>query len=307
MQEFINDIETRTCKLKKILKNPEAWTVLKNWLLTELAYTSNAIEGNTLTRRETALAITENITASSKPIKDYIEARNHSDAFKLILKLSKNKSPVSEDDILTIHREILKGINDSYSGRYRNINVRISGSRVVLPNSAKVYDLMKKFNKWLFENKFYPPHKASEAHLKLISIHPFIDGNGRTARLLMNLILLKAGYLPSIIRRRDRRQYLDVIELAQITDNKISYAEFMTKAYIRSLDTYLDIFNKNKSDVQYNKLLKISKFAEVAGMPVSTIRYYLRVGKIKPIAKTDSDYMLFSYKQIKEVEKLQNK
>jgi Fic family protein len=301
MQELFKEITIREKQIKAIICNTQKMRVLHDWLSTELAYTSNAIEGNTLTRKETNRAITQNITTGSKPIKDYLEAKKHADAFKLILKLAKNKRDIAESNILNIHKQILKGIDEDFSGRYRNVRVRISGSQVVLPNPLKVYDLMQDFLKWLKENKLCPDYKAAMAHLKFVSIHPFIDGNGRTARLLINLILLKNSLLPLIIRPRDRKQYINVIEEAQLSGNVKKYNRFMLNAYIRSMDTYIDMFNENTSDIQTNKLLQIGAFAKAANVPVSTIRYYLKIGKIKPVSKTDGDYMLFSKTQVKKI------
>ncbi|MCL1971390.1 MAG: Fic family protein [Endomicrobia bacterium] len=303
MQDLLKEIAVKEEQIKLIVKDAQKMRVLQDWLLTELAYTSNAIEGNTLTRRETVRAIAENITTGSKPVKDYIEAKNHADAFKLVLELSKDKRDITENDILDIHRQILKGIDEDFSGRYRNVRVRIAGSQVILPNPAKVYDLMHDFVKWLKESELDPAHKASVAHFDFVSIHPFIDGNGRTARLLMNLILLKNGLLPLIIRPRDRKHYINVIEEAQLTQKNEYYERFMLNAYIRSMNTYIEMFDEKTSDIPVNKLLKISDFAKAAGVPVSTIRYYLRIGKIKPVSKTDGDYMLFSKEQIKEITK----
>jgi Fic family protein len=304
MKELLKDISIKEKQIKAIVKNAQKTKALRNWLLTELAYTSNAIEGNILTRKETDRAITQNITTGSKPIKDYLEAKNHADAFNFVLELAENKKNISENDILAVHKRILKGIDENFSGRYRNVRVRISASQVVFPNSVKVYDLMKGFMQWLKTSELSPAEKAAKAHLKFVSIHPFIDGNGRTARLLTNLILLKAGLLPLIIRPRDRKQYINVIEKAQMSGNTENYDRFMLNAYIRSMDVYIEMFNENNSDIQINKLLKISEFAKAANIPVSTVRYYLRIGKIKPVSKTDGDYMLFSKKQIKEIKSL---
>jgi Fic family protein len=301
MKELLQDISIKEKQIKAIVKNTQKTKALRDWLLTELAYTSNAIEGNTLTRKETDRAITQNITTGSKPIKDYLEAKNHADAFNFVLELSGNKKNISENDILAVHKQILKGIDENFSGRYRNVRVRISASQVVFPNSVKVYDLMKGFMQWLKTSKLSPAEKAVKAHLKFVSIHPFIDGNGRTARLLTNLILLKAGLLPLIIRPRDRKQYINVIEQAQLSGNTENYDRFMLNAYIRSMNAYIEMFNENTPDIQPNKLLKISEFAKAANVPVSTIRYYLRIGKIKPVSKTDGDYMLFSKEQVKEI------
>jgi Fic family protein len=301
MKEILEKIVNKNKQLAKILKNPQAKEVLINWLVTELAYTSNHIEGNTLTRHETELAITEGIATSEKPIKDYIEATNHADAFKLILELSIKKEDITENDILKIHKEVLKGVDEEFAGRYRNVRVRISGSTVIMPNPLKVPDLMKEFIKHINSKAMSTPEMALEAHFKFVSIHPFIDGNGRVGRLLMNLILLKGGYWPIIIRPRDRKRYINSIEKGQLTEDLAQYNAFMFKAFERTIDTYIDMFDNSKPDVQQNKLLKISQFAKAAGVPVSTIRYYLRVGKIKPVSKTQGDYMLFSLDQVKEI------
>ena len=301
MKEILNSIIVKNKQLAKILKNPQAKEGLNNWLLTELAYTSNHIEGNTLTREETALAITEGITIAQKPVKDYLEATNHAEAFKFILELSAKKGDITEDDILKIHRKVLAGINEEYAGRYRNVRVRIAGSSVVMPNPLKVPDLMKEFVSFVNSQSLVTPEMAISAHFKFVSIHPFIDGNGRVGRLLMNLILLKGGYQPIIIRPRDRKQYINSIERGQLKEDLMPYNAFMLKAFERSIDTYIDMFDNAASDVQQNKLMKISEFAKACGVPVSTIRYYLRVGKIKPAAKTAGDYMLFSEDQVKEI------
>ena len=303
MREIIKSIELKKNILSKILKNHQAKRVLNKWLLTELAYTSNAVEGNTLTRRETALAIEQNVTSASKPLNDYLEAKNHSNAFILILKLALKSKKISENDVLAVHASILKGINDSNGGKYRNVRVRIAGSGAVFPNPLKVSQLMKNFTKWLNTAKYDAVKKGVEAHFKLVSIHPFIDGNGRTARLLMNLILIKEGYQPIIIRPRDRKRYIDTIETGQIKQDMEPYNNFMYKALERSMQTYIDMLATKKSHVETGNLLTISKFAKQAKLPVSTIRYYLRAGKLKPVARTDGDYMLFSKKQIKNLKK----
>ncbi|WP_373477530.1 Fic family protein [Candidatus Endomicrobiellum devescovinae] len=301
MKDLLKEITNKEKQIKLIVKNLEKMRVLRDWLLTELAYTSNAIEGNTLTRKETNRAITQNITTGSKPIKDYLEAKNHADAFEFVLKLSKSSKSISENDVLSLHKQILKGIDEDYSGRYRNVRVRISGSQVILPNALKVPDLMQDFFKWLKASKEPVSLTAIQSHLQFVSIHPFIDGNGRTARLLTNLILLKNGLLPLIIRPRDRKQYINSIEEAQLRGNAQNYEKFMLNAYVRSMDTYIEMFDEQKSDIQTNKLLKISEFAKLAKVPVSTIRYYLRIGKIKPVSKTKGDYMLFSKEQVKDL------
>ena len=293
MINVMDKIRINTKVLKSLLKNKDARDVLNRWLMTELAYTSNAIEGNTLTRRETTLAIQENLTSGSKPITHYMEAVNHAKAFEFVLEQAASSASVNTDIILKIHRFILSGIDDANAGFYRTVPVRISGLRTVLPNPLKVPDLMAQFDVWLTEPDNDAINKAIEAHYRLVTIHPFKDGNGRTARLLMNLILIRAVGMPIIIRKIDRKRYLDALEQRQTRDNPIPYQNFMLNALNRSLQTAIDLLDTTKDDVSQKKLVTIAKFAKLAGVPTSTIRYWVQTGKIKPTTYTDAGYMLF--------------
>ena len=292
-----NTIILKKQKLDRLLKNTNNRTVLFDWLRTELAYTSNAVEGNTLSRRETALAINENITSGAKPIKDYIEARNHADAFGFVL--DSLERAADKKLVLGIHKRILSGIDDANAGAYRNVRVRISGSAVVMPNHMKVPELMDDFFKWLTRPSRDAIAKAFDAHFRLVSIHPFIDGNGRTARLMMNFILMCGGFAPVIVRPRDRKRYLDALENYQMTGDGAKYEKFMIAALSRSLSIALDVLGKDAPDAR--KMLTISKFAAAADLPVSTIRHWVNIGKLKPAAYTESGYMLFEPRQAKEL------
>lgn len=297
--EMLKEIETKKEQLDNILKNKQALRVFRTWLLTELSYTSNNIEGNSLTRKETVFAITKGLTASSKPIKDYQEIINHAKASRLILKLSQNNKAITENDILNIHKEVLKGLeDDDCIGKYRNIKVRISGSKVIVPHHSKIQGLIEELINFINSKQLNVIEIAIIAHFKFIAINPFIDGNGRTARLLLNLILLKNNYYPVIIRARDRKNYIKSIEKGELKNDLSLYRNFMYKAIDNSYQTYIDMFD-NKNEKTDKELLTIGKFAKAAQVPISTVRYYLRVGKLKPISKTESDYMLFSKEQIK--------
>lgn len=297
MNRIVQDIETRKNKLCELLKLENNVELLNKWLKTELSYTSNAIEGNTLTRRETALIIEENITSSSKNINEYLEAKNHAEAFEYIINLSKDdKLIINKDIILNIHKIILKGIDDLNAGFYRSAMVRISGSNTVLPNPIKVPELMDEFNSWLINCNFNSLDNIFDTHYKLVSIHPFIDGNGRTARLLMNLLLMRNNYCPIIIRTIDRKRYLDSLEKYQITGESKEYYTFMLRRLKRSFETIINLFNATSFKTT-NKLLTIAKFAKLHNLPVSTVRYWVQIGKIKPISYTNSGYMLFDEEQ----------
>ena len=292
MNSILDEIKTNRQKLITLLENPNNKKEMYKWLKTELAYTSNAIEGNTLTRKETELVIDDGITSTSKPIQHYIEAVNHAKAFeKIITFLDENKN-INENFMLNIHKIILTGLDDDNAGFYRNCRVRISGSTVIMPNPIKVPDLMTDFYNWLSDNMDNEPLTAILAHLKFVSIHPFVDGNGRCARLLMNTILLKFGFTPIIIRPADRKKYLSVVENSQLKGDDKLYLIFMLNLLNRSLKFLITMLDTD-IDIEPNELLTISKYAKLKNVPVSTIRYWVKVGKIKPASYTDSGYMLF--------------
>lgn len=292
MQNILSEIKTNKEKLIKILENKNNKAEFYKWLKTELAYTSNAIEGNTLTRKETQLVIEENLTSSSKPLKNYIEAVNHAKAFCKILELIENNSTLNENTILDIHKIILIGLDDTNAGFYRNCRVRISGSNTILPNPLKVPVLMEEFYKWLSANIKNEPITAIMAHLKFVSIHPFTDGNGRTARLLMNVLLLKYGYAPIIVRPTDRKKYLTAIENYQTKNDEENYIKFMLRILNRSMKIAINMFEIENIATK-SELLTISKYAKYKGVPTSTIRYWVEIGKIKPTSYTNAGYMLF--------------
>ena len=161
-----------------------------------------------------------------------------------------------------------------------------------MPNPIKVPDLMTNFYNWLSDNMDNEPITAILAHLKFVSIHPFVDGNGRCARLLMNTILLKFGFAPIVIRPTDRKKYLSVVENYQLKGNDKPYLTFMLNLLNRSLKVLITMLDTD-IDLEQNDLLTISKYAKYKNIPISTIRYWIKTGKILPSSYTDSGYMLF--------------
>lgn len=292
MNTVLTEIKNKQKKLKELLTNTNNQKEMIKWLKTELAYTSNAIEGNTLTRKETELVIDNGITSTSKPLRDYIEAVNHAKAFEKIITFLEQDNNINENFMLNIHKIILTGLDNDNAGFYRNCRVRISGSTVIMPNPIKVPDLMSEFYNWLNKNMNNEPITAILAHLKFVSIHPFVDGNGRCARLLMNTILLKFGFTPIIIRPTDRKKYLSVIEQFQLKGDDKPYTIFMLKILNRSLKILISILDTS-IDITQDELLTISKYAKYKNVPISTIRYWVKIGKLEPTSYTDSGYMLF--------------
>ena len=280
---------------------------LDDWFRVELTYTSNAIEGNTLTRQETALVVEKGLTVGGKSLKEHLEATNHASALDWVRHLvGGRKKTVSEKDILSIHNLILKGIDDTNAGHYRDVAVRISGSNVILPNPIKVPDLMDKFCRWLKKPlTSHPVEFAAEAHYRLVTIHPFTDGNGRSARLLMNLILLLHGYPPALIRKSERLPYINSLSKAQLGGSKEDYLKLMAKAVGRSLDIYLKaIQNEVTAEPNDDDLIKIGQLAEAANETVRTIRFWTSEGLLQISDKTASNYALYDPSCIDRIEKI---
>ena len=275
---------------------------LDEWFRVELTYTSNAIEGNTLSRRETAAVIEKGLTVGGKTLREHLEATNHSSAIDLLHTLvAKKPSQLSSDDILSIHRLILHGIDDTNAGRYRKVPVRISGSAVVMPNPRKVPELMTSFVQWLTaRSALHPVAFAGEAHYRLVTIHPFVDGNGRTARLLMNLLLMMRGYPPAIIRTRDRLAYIGALEQAQLGGSRAAFDTLIAKAVDRSLDIYLKAARGESAMVEPDaaSLLKIGALAKAVGVTVPTIRFWTSLGLLKIADKSPGGYQLYSPEMI---------
>lgn len=192
---------------------------LKEYYRVGLTYTSNALEGNSLTETETKIVLEDGITIGGKPIRDYYEALGHSEAYDFIYTLAKKKT-FTEQNIKRLHKLFYRRIDEDNAGKYRKVKVLISGSKYSLPKPEKVPALMEKFAGGLekLEKNCHPVEYSALVHKDFAFIHPFIDGNGRVARLLMNLILLQKGYVIAIIPPILRREYIQTIEKAHRDD-----------------------------------------------------------------------------------------
>lgn len=190
----------------------------------EYTYESNKIEGNTLTLQETALVIEKGLTIGGKSLNEHLEAINHQHAIEYIKELASEKQTISERDLLQIHQLILQGIDNPNAGKYRNVQVLISGAKHIPPQPYLVPKEMESLFIWYNENKdhLHPVELSAEMHERLVTIHPFIDGNGRTSRLLMNLILLQNGFPIAILKgdTDNRLKYYSALETAQTQNNK---------------------------------------------------------------------------------------
>jgi Fic family protein len=182
----------------------------------ELTYTSNAIEGNTLTAAETRMVIEHGITIGGKPLKDHLEAVDHFEALHYVRDLARQTVPLMEADIRNLHRLVMQRSDPDMAGRYANQGryVETDSGRHHFPSPAEVPALMGDFAKWIGAAPA-TPETAFTAHRRLVEIHPFNDGNGRTARLLMNLVLIRSGYPPVAVRPQDRPAYIGALQEAQ--------------------------------------------------------------------------------------------
>lgn len=182
----------------------------------ELTYTSNAIEGNTLTAVETTLVIEKGITVSGKPLKDHLEAIDHFEALQYVRDLARRDIPLTEFDVRSLHRLVLLRSAPEFAGQYADAAryVLTDAGRHFFPSPAEIPALMGEFAAWLGAAEAQPK-TAFDAHRRLVDIHPFRVGNGRTARLLMNLVLLRGGYPPISVRPADRVAYISALQQAQ--------------------------------------------------------------------------------------------
>ncbi|MGR3309651.1 MAG: Fic family protein [Candidatus Brocadiales bacterium] len=211
---------------------------LKEYYRIGFTYTSNALEGNSLTETETKIILEDGITIGGKPIRDYYEALGHSEAYDLIHKLAK-KEGFTEANIKKLHKLFYNRIDGNRAGKYRKERVFISGSKHTLPGPEKVPLLMEEFASKVkdLEKEYHPVEYSALAHKEFIFIHPFIDGNGRIARLLMNLILLQKGYVIAIIPPILRTEYIQALEKAH-TDDK-DFIEFIARTVRETQKDYL--------------------------------------------------------------------
>ena len=239
---YFNEVDNLKKELDSKRTIPkETLKSLKGSINLEWTYNSNGIEGNTLTLRETQVVL-EGITVGGKTIKEHLEAINHEKAILYLDDLVKDKQPITEWNIKNIHQLILKEIDNENAGRYRKENVTIKGALHLPPDFVKVPELMEKlilnYETW---NKYHPIIQATLLHGELVKIHPFIDGNGRTSRLIMNLDLMNHGYNPVIIKKENRLEYYEVLDKAHTTGDYTDFIKLVTKLEIEMLKKYLKL------------------------------------------------------------------
>ncbi|MBK7309667.1 MAG: Fic family protein [Sphingobacteriaceae bacterium] len=244
------EIIARINKLKKQLDglrpiSKAQLSNLRNYFKVKYTYDSNRIEGNTLTLQETALVVDKGITIGGRSVQEHLEAINHSEAVEFILDLVQNRVGLTEYVLKQLHGLVLRGIDKDNAGKYRSVNVMISGSTHKPPQPFMLQKLMEDYFYFYEHNKasMHPVILAAEMHERLVTIHPFIDGNGRTSRLVMNLVLLQFGYPITNIssERANRLKYYSSLEAAQVENNKVVFYNFVSNSVHQSLSEYLEL------------------------------------------------------------------
>ncbi|MEP7136933.1 MAG: Fic family protein [Chloroflexota bacterium] len=258
---------------------------LREQILVEWIYNSNAIEGSTVTLQETRLILETGLTIGGKTLREHFEVTNHRDAIQYVEELVADQTKLTPFHVRQIHKLVLTQIDDTSAGNYRTTQVRIAGARHVPPEAWEIPAKMTEWGKWLTHTaaSTHPVTLAALAHHRLVEIHPFVDGNGRTARLIMNLILMQNGYPPTVILRTDRQSYYRVLSLADDGKEK-SLINFVGRAVERSLTLYLDA-SKKQTERPSRNIEWISLAIAAQGTPYSQeyLSLLARMGRIDAV------------------------
>ena len=192
---------------------------IKNYYRIGLTWSSNALEGNTLTLSETKILLEDGLTVGGKPLRDTFEALGHAKAYDFMFTLL-NSYQITEEDALTMHRMFYTGIDAEEAGKYRSRPVFITGTKYEVCPVERIEEEMKNLFQWACSarNKYHPVQFAAQLHKRFVFIHPFIDGNGRVARLLMNTAHIQDGYMLAIIPPVLRHEYISLLERAHEDD-----------------------------------------------------------------------------------------
>lgn len=224
---------------------------IRESLSLEWTYNSNSIEGNTMSLRETQMVIQEGITIKGKSLREHFETHNHDKAIDYLYTIVNDDYQLRSIDILSIHGLVLRSIEDDFAGRLRNGGVRISGANFMPPNANKVSDYLDELIDFINTNPLglNDIELATIYHHKLVWIHPFFDGNGRTVRLSMNLLLMRCGFPPAIILKNDRKKYYEALNQAN-TGNYQKLILLMCQALERTLNIYLNAMPDSDNNFQ---------------------------------------------------------
>lgn len=283
LKDLFFRIDHKLARLQNLRPLPKtAVEKLREKFQLEMTYNSNAIEGNSLTLKETFWVVSEGITVKNKPLKDHLEAKDHYEALEYLYELvqPQNQLTISEKLTRDLHSLVMKKTDEDWAGRYRQSNVFITGTDHTPPDASAIPSTMAELINWFGRSrrKLHPIELAARLHHQLVFIHPFLDGNGRTARLLMNVVLMKKGYPLSIISKTDRKKYYQVLQQAD-KKNYLPLIRFVARSVERSLDIYL----KTLTPI-FGTKEKFYSLTEIAGKTPFSAKYLnllARLGRLE--------------------------
>ena len=281
-----NELFNRIIKKKKELDKLRPFSKaslkrLKQNFIVESTYNSNAIEGNTLTKSETKLVIEEGVTIGGKPLREYFEAINHKEAIDFIESIVKDNKEATKEIVCKINDIILTNIEQDEKGIYRLRNVHIEGASFLPPKPDLIPKQMNTYLRWLNKNKedMNIVDFTALAHERFTFIHPFIDGNGRCARLLVNLLLMQRGFPPIIFLKTERKKYIRTLDNAH-QEKYTPFINFTARCIERSLALWIDALKIPTKDEEYISLAEASKFCPYSQEYLSLLA---RKGKLDSI------------------------
>ncbi len=218
---------------------------LRESIVLEWTYHSNAIEGNTLTLKETKVVL-EGITVGGKSMHEHLEAINHAEAIGFLQEVVDREEPLTERLIRELHSLVLRGVDDRHAGAWRRENIVIAGAKHRPPDFLQVPDLMKammdEYERGAAEDGDI--QLATWLHSEFVRTHPFVDGNGRTGRLLMNLVLMSKGWPPVIIRKEDRLRYYEALDKHHTSEEMGDFLQLVEERVEETLKMYLEVLRK---------------------------------------------------------------
>ena len=260
---------------------------LNEQLTLEWIYNSNAIEGSTLSLRETRLILESGLTIGGKSLREHFEVINHKEAIDYVEALTLETTLMTPFHVRQIHRLVLTRIDDENAGQYRKLPVRIAGTEHRPPEPWQIPSNMDEWAGWLHggASALHPVERAARAHHRLVAIHPFIDGNGRTARLVMNLLLMQEGYPPSIIMRVNRRQYYRALAQADQA-NEAPLVNMVGRAVERSLTLTLEACTPRTDPVsEGDEWIPLREAAEGTRFSQEYLSLLARKGRLEAIKR----------------------
>jgi len=282
--EIMNRLDEKLLRLNSFRPLPPAIVrKLQKQFELEMTYNSNAIEGNSLTLKETFLVVNEGLTIKGKPLKDHLEAKGHTEALEYLYDIvSKgNQNPLLTERLIREFNEIvMRDIDREWAGKYRNSNVIIGGASHTPPEAFEVPQLMHELISWVNSvgPNLHPVELAAVFHHRLLYIHPFFDGNGRTTRLAMNVVLLQAGFPLVVILKNDRRRYYRLLGEAD-KGNTTLFSTFIAQAVQRSLDIYLKVLTPTKEYKE--KFITLAELAKNSSFSSKYLNLLARMGKLE--------------------------